>query len=101
MSHHDLNNFQEEWLKEETQKIEDWKVRKIQKKYPGYSPREVDEFLDVILKNYDGLLQEYRVLWETNCALKEQNMKFFNEIQEYKHKTLTLTKYLELEKMKK
>ena len=44
----------------------------------GYDPFEVDEFLDVILKDYRTI--------ETNCLMKEE------EIKELKNKIMTLEK---------
>lgn len=95
------NNSIEEKKREEFSKLEDWKSKKIQRSYPGYTATQVDGFLDIIFNNYETILNEYFSLKESYRLLEEQNKQLFNENQEEKQKVVNLTKQLELEKMKK
>ena len=50
----------------------------------GYRPKEVDEFLDTVIEDYDEFIRFIKKLEQTNQDLQEDNLRLKNENRKLK-----------------
>lgn len=67
----------------------DIRNKEFHKAFRGYTEEEVDEFLDLVVKNYEALFKENVELKET-LAAKDSNIGQYRDLEETIKKTLVI-----------
>lgn len=63
------------------------KNKNFERKFKGYNPDEVDDFLDEIMKDYELLIDRNREL-EKEVKHAEEKLEYFNELKESLNKSI-------------
>ncbi len=63
--------------------------KEFKKSFRGYSEREVDEFLDLLVSDYEGLLRENMDLKETVQQLNTK-LEYYQQMENTLHNTLVI-----------
>lgn len=63
------------------------KNKNFERKFKGYNPDEVDDFLDEIMKDYEQLIDRNREL-EKEVKHAEEKLEYFNELKESLNKSI-------------
>ena len=63
--------------------------KEFKKSFRGYSEREVDEFLDLLLSDYEGLIKENMDLKETVQQLNTK-LDYYQQMESTLHNTLVI-----------